>query len=303
MGNFRTKKNKRQQTGRNVGTFPKSPFSRELREARELIAAGDTENGLAALNQLAANTRNPVRRAKILLAIGDSESRHSRHHEAHASFAKASLFASQAADVDLTLAAGIGMIRSLLRSLRSAEAMTAAAQLLSDLEAAEKQFADIQNLTPAELAARGPITVPAQPPRLSVGLTKIATAFIELGHTDEAKSFLLKAIQLSPNGASRARQALAKLALASDQPAVAERYAREALLMGRFQAKTTAAWQFYLDARARQNLVPILEADVFASFQQHATGRIASSSTLSIARVLRAHGDPAWKEIASEAVA
>jgi tetratricopeptide (TPR) repeat protein len=303
MGNTPNKKNNRLRKRATAKTVPNSPFSRSLREARELIAAGDTENGLAALNQLAASSRNPVRRAKILLSIGESETRHSRHNEAHAAFAKASLYANQAAASDLTLAAGTGMIRSLLRSLRGDEAKAAATQLLADLEAAGKQFADIQNLTPEELAGQGSITVPARPPRLTVGLTKIAIAFMESGLTDEAKSFLLKAIQLSPNGASRARQSLAKLALASDEPGLAERYAREALLMGRFQAKTTAAWQLYLDARARQNLVPILEPDVFAAFQQHAQGRIAAASALSIARSLRAHGDPAWKEIATAALA
>lgn len=303
MGNPPNKKNNRLRKRATAKTVPNSPFSRSLRETKELIAAGDTENGLAALNQLAASSRNPVRRAKILLSIGESQTRHSRHNEAHAAFAKASLYANQAEATDLTLAAGTGMIRSLLRSLRSDEAKAAATQLLADLEAAGKKFADIQNLTPEQLAEQGSITVPARPPRLTVGLTKIATAFMESGLTDEAKSFLLKAIQLSPNGASRARQSLAKLALASDEPALAERYAREALLMGRFQAKTTAAWPLYLDARARQNLVPILEPDVFAAFQQHATGRIASASTLSIARALRAHGDPSWKEIATTALA
>jgi tetratricopeptide (TPR) repeat protein len=299
MGNTPKKKTNRLRKRTTAKTAPNSPFSKSLRDARELIAAGDTENGLAALNQLAAGSRNPVRRAKILLSIGESETRHSRHNEAHAAYSKASLFANQAADADLTLAAGTGMIRSLLRSLRSDEAKAAATQLLADLEAAGKQFSDIQNLTPEQLAKQSSITVPARPPRLTVGLTKIATAFMESGLTDEAKSFLLKAIQLSPNGASRARQSLAKLALASDEPALAERYAREALLMGRFQAKTTAAWQLYLDARARQNLTPILEPDVFAAFKQHAKGRIASASALSIARSLRAHGDPLWKEIAT----
>lgn len=303
MGNPPNKKNNRLRKRATAKNTPNSPFSRSLREAKELIAAGDTENGLAALNQLAASSRNPVRRAKILLSIGESQTRHSRHNEAHAAFTKASQFANQAADADLTLAAGTGIIRSLLRSLRSDEAKAAATQLLADLEAAGKQFADIQNLTPEQLAGQGSITVPARPPRLTVGLTKIATAFMESGLTDEAKSFLLKAIQLSPNGASRARQSLAKLALASDEPELAERYARESLLMGRFQAKTTAAWQLYLDARARQNLVPILEPDVFAAFQQHAQGRIASASALSIARALRAHGDPTWQEIATTALA
>ncbi|MCX8495962.1 MAG: hypothetical protein ORN51_07250, partial [Akkermansiaceae bacterium] len=140
-------------------------------------------------------------------------------------------------------------------------------------------------------------------PRPTVILTKIANAFIESGLTDDARVFLQKAVTLSPNGASRARQSLAKLALASDDPALAERYARESLLMGRFQAKTIPAWQLYLDARARQNLTPLLEPDVFASFQSNATARIASGSLHSIIRLLRTHGDPTWKAIAESAIA
>lgn len=281
-------------------TQPRLAFSKTLREARELIAGDDSAAGLAALNTLAAATRNPARRAKILLIIAESETRLSRHTEALAAFQKASQLAVQATDTELALLAGTGIVRSLLRSLRTDEAKTAAAALLTELAAAEAAFTEIENLTPEQLAAKGQITVPARPPRRTVGLTKIANAFLQSGLTEEAREFLLKAIELSPNGASRARQALAKLALASDQPELAERYAREALLMGRFQAKTIAAWQLYLDARARQSKAPILEPDVLAAFRQHANGRIAAASGLSIVRVLRAHGDPAWKELAAE---
>lgn len=284
-------------------TRPRLAFSQSLREARQLIASDDSAAGLAALNTLAAATRNPARRAKILLTIAESETRHSRHTEALAAFQKASQLAAQAADTDLTLLAGTGIVRSLLRSLRTEEAKAAAATLLTYLASAEAAFAEIQNLTPEQLATKGQIIVPARPPRGTVSLTKIANAFLQSGLTEEARGFLLKAIELSPNGASRARQALARIALASDQPELAERYAREALLMGRFQSKTTAAWPLYLDARARQNRVPILEPDVLASFQRHATGRISAASGLSIVRILRAHGDPAWKNIAAELAA
>lgn len=299
MSNEPKKKRERIGKRKNAKTKAKTAFSQNIREARELIAGSDSAEGLKMLNTLAASTKNPTRRAKILLTIAESETRLSRHTEALAAFQKASRFAAQGADSQLTLLAGTGMVRSLLRSLRIEEAKIAAGTLLADLSAAEKSFENLQNVTPGQLAKQGVITVSARPPRATVCLTKIANAFLQSGLTEEARAFLLKAIQLSPNGASRARQALAKIALASDQPELAERYAREALLMGRFQAKTVAAWQLYLDARARQNLVPILEQDVLASFRQHAKGRIAAASALSITRVLRAHGDPAWKTIAT----
>ncbi len=280
-----------------------SPFSVSLRSARDLIANGKQDEGLTALNQLATTTRNPTRRAKILLIIGASETELSRHAAAAGAFSRAAAFARQATDLDLLLRASAAEIRALLRALRTEDAKKAAATLLAELNQAQQAYEKILALTPAQLAAKGGIQVPAQPPRPTVVLTKIAHAFLESGLTTEAREFLLKAIQLSPNGASRARQSLAKLALAGDDPALAERYAREALLMGRFQAKTIAAWQLYLDARARQNLKPILEPDVLASFQTHAKARIASASLYSISRTLRSHGDPTWKTLARSGIA
>lgn len=299
MASPRIRKNrKRKPTSQSAG----SPFSVSLRAARDLIDGGQQDQALAALNLLANNTRNTTRRAKILLLIGASESGLSRHAAAAVAYSRAAAFARQAADSELLLQCASGEIRSLLRAMRTEDAKAAATTLLAELSQAQQDYEKILTLTPAQFAAQGSIQAPAQPPRPTVVLTKIAHSFLEAGLTTEAQGFLLKAIQAAPNGASRARQCLARLALAGDNPAQAERFAREALLMGRFQAKTTAAWQLYLDARARQNLKPILEPDLLASFQQHAKARVASASIHSISRTLRAHSDPSWKTIAQSAL-
>ncbi len=277
-------------------------FSTSLRACRDLIADGKHEDALTALNQLAGHTRNPNRRGKILLLTAESEAALSRHPAAAAAYARSRAFAKQAENPNLLLSAASGEIRSLLLAMRTPEAKTAAATLLAEFATAQQAHDKIASLSPAQLAARGSVHVPPQPPRATVVLTKIATSFIQAGLTEDARIFLNKAIQLAPNGASRARQSLAKLALAADEPAIAERYARESILMGRFQAKTIAAWQLYLDARARQNLSPILEADVFAALNLHAKGRIASASLHSIARTLRTHGDSTWKQLAQAAI-
>jgi hypothetical protein len=72
--------------------------------------------------------------------------------------------------------------------------------------------------------------------------------------------------------------------------------------MGRFQAKTTAAWPLYLNARARQNLSPILEPDILAAYRTHAKGRTAATSLYQIVGTLRAHADPTWKTLAEAAI-
>ena len=66
------------------------------------------------------------------------------------------------------------------------------------------------------------------------------------------------------NGAARARQTLARIALGSDDPATTERYARESLQMGRFKAKTVASWRLLVAARGRQDKRP-LDADLVES--------------------------------------
>jgi tetratricopeptide (TPR) repeat protein len=292
-------KKRKRKTGTNN---PTAGFSGSLRVARDLVTSGKQAEGLTALNELAAVTKNPTRLGKILTIVGESQASLSRHTEACAAFTKAAQYANQAQDYDLLLRAGYGQVRSLLRCPRIAEAKTAASQLIADLNTADQAIQAIANLSSAQLASQGNVTLPARPPRSTVVLTKIGNAFYESGLTDEAKAFYTQAIQISPNGASRARQNLAKLALASDNPALAERYARESLLMGRFQAKTVAAWQLYLDARARQNLVPILEPDVLGAFKTNTKDRIAGASLLSIVRVLRAHSDPTWKTVAQSAI-
>lgn len=280
-----------------------SSFSKSLRSVRDLLHAGKTEEGLSRLNKLANSSRNPATKGRIAAMIAVSESRLSRHHEARAAFARTSALGRQSGDLDLVVQGGIGEVRSLLRSLRLEEANASAQELIIHLEDRQQSFEQIASLSPLELETRGIVDIPARPPRLPVVLTKLATAYVESGHTAEAREFLQKAIKLSPNGASRARQMLAKLALAADQPELAERYAREALQMGRFQAKTIAAWQLYLDGRARQGLKPILEPLLFESLSAHAADRIYAASCLSISRVLRAHGDSYWKKVAAAALA
>jgi tetratricopeptide (TPR) repeat protein len=299
LGQYTNVKNKRK-TGTNGNL---KGFSASLCAARNLVNSGKHAEGLAALNQLAVVTRNPTRLGKILTIIGESEARLSRHSEACIAFSKATQYANQGKDYDLLLRAGHGSIRSLLRSSRSADATAIANLLIIELQKADQDVQDISNLSPAQLAAKGYVTLPSRPPRSTVVLTKIGNAYSESGLILEAKKFYRQATQLSPNGASRARQKLAAIALAEDNPVLAERFAREALLMGRFQAKTIEAWQLYLDARARQNFSPLMEQDVFAAFKQNAKGRVAAASILSIVRVLRAHDDSFWKILSFEAVA
>ena len=209
-------------------------------------------------------------------------------------------YARQAQDLQNVLKAGIGAIRCALRSLQTAEALQMTEKLIEEIKMANQSLDQLAQLTPDQLRKQGVVAVPARPPRLSVALTKLGQAFMEAGETATAMMLLNKVTTQAPNGGARARQSLARLALAADNPELAERHARESLQMGRFQAKTVVAWEQYLIARARLGKTPILENDLWASFQANAKGRILARSTLIVVQVLRAYGDSAWKNLARE---
>jgi len=281
-------------------TNPASPFARSLREARNLLRSGDKEAGYAQLNQLAASTKNPQRRGKISLCIGEDQFLANQYQQSARTFEVAMTYARQAQDLQNVLKAGIGSIRCALRSLQTAEALQMAEKLIEEIKIANQSLDQLSQMTPDQLRNQGVVAVPARPPRLSVALTKLGQAFMEAGETATAVMLLKKVTTQAPNGGARARQSLARLALAADNPELAERHARESLQMGRFQAKTVVAWEQDLIARARLGKTPILENDLWASFQANSKGRVLARSTLIVVQVLRAYGDSSWKNLARE---
>jgi hypothetical protein len=60
---------------RNAFTTQPTGFSKSLGAARNLISLGQNDQGLAVLNQLATTTKNPKRRAKILMLVGESQAK------------------------------------------------------------------------------------------------------------------------------------------------------------------------------------------------------------------------------------
>jgi tetratricopeptide (TPR) repeat protein len=271
--------------------------------ARDLIFKGDTEQGLAELDLLAANTADDRIKAKILVLVGESESRLARYPEAIEVYSRAATLARGVSAHDELVKSMLGIVRSHLLLMQPLEARVVAVDLLDEVIVLNQDFEGLLLLTPEEIEGQQtPQVVPARPPRTPVVLTKIAGAFLDHGYVDDAKSFYHQAVVHSPNGASRARQALARIALASDEPETAERYARESLMMGRFQVKTISAWNLLIQARARRKLNPILDLEVYEAFRMHAVGLYASNALYQIAKALRVHGDPMWLEIAELAI-
>ena len=280
-------------------TKPKDGFSAALGSSRDQLHAGQREEGMRALNELAAGTRNPRRKGRITALLAEDQFAAGKHGAATVAFGRALAYGKQAEDYELVLRAGIGLIRSELRLSHHEAARQAVSELIADLDAANQAVAKLEQLDPAQLKQQGVIEVPARPPRLSVTLTKAAQAFLEGGDSASAKLLLDKVVIQAPNGGARARQLLARLALAGDDLAQAENHARESLQMGRFQAKTIAAWELYLGARGRQGCRPLLEPRIWQAFQANAKGRVLARGTLQAIRALRTYGDGEWVSLAN----
>ena len=153
--------------------------------------------------------------------------------------------------------------------------------------------------TTEQLEEGGPLRIGPRPVRPSVVLTRLGNLFLEEGHMDTARHFYQQAVLISPRGATRARQGMATVCMAATEDAEAEQYAREALQMGKFQAKTICCWETLIAARAKQGKA-LLDPELFTSLQINQQGPVLARAMLAIVKALRAYGDLRWKQIAEE---
>ena len=191
----------------------------------------------------------------------------------------------------------MGEIRALLSAVRPEEALVCADEVW---KRARQYHADLEaqmSTTNQELRKGGKIRVAKRPIRPSVILSGLGNAFLDEGYINSARDFYQQAVLTSPNGASRARQGLAQIALAEDRNSDAEQYARESIQMGKFQAKTVAAWPMSVGARFKQGKNP-LDEELFTSLNLNRDGRVRARAVHAIVKALRAHGDERWQKIA-----
>jgi len=149
-----------------------------LMAARDLIFKGDTEQGLAELDLLAANTADDRIKAKILVLVGESESRLARYPEAIEVYSRAATLARGVSAHDELVKSMLGIVRSHLLLMQPLEARVVAVDLLDEVIVLNQDFEGLLLLTPEEIEGQQtPQVVPARPPRTPVVLTKIAGAF------------------------------------------------------------------------------------------------------------------------------
>lgn len=275
----------RQQESRKEGV-------KELAAAARLIRQGETAPALRGLDRLAEKAKTVELRGKILGLVGDAAIRQGDYTRA----AKAFEGAGQLAEYSMrSLRAALGQLRVLLSEGnfdRSAE--FARGMIDSAIESERKEREHL-----AKWNGRDSLVVLERVQRPSVVATRIASAFLRAGAPEMAATFLRRALELQPNGATRARILLASLAFRNRDYATAERHASEALDIGRYGAKTLSAWGLLLNSQAHLGILsPTWTA---------LSGRLKSAPTTVRARAvfeamkaLRSRGDLRWREYASE---
>lgn len=268
-------------------------FSRGLSYANVAHGRGDPVAALQQLDAMAAGGQDAPGKARLVAMTGDVLAGLGRLDEALAAFARAGALAADASQPEVEVRAALGEIRAALAMLDEQRARATADRTWNRMRTSSAAMDQAIDLTPAQLARVGQIAVGPRPPRASVVAHRIGTAFLQAGLAEDATEWFRRAVVATPNGAARARQTLARIALGSDDPATTERYARESLQMGRFKAKTVASWRLLVAARGRQDKRP-LDADLVESLFQTCKGPVRARAVLELTRALRAYRDPDW---------
>ena len=194
----------------------KTVLSSTLRQIGEDIQERGYAVGLSKANQALADPgMTEHKRSRVLALVADSEFRRGR-------FVEAAKIQLQAATENLDhavlwLRPHIGHVRALLKVPDVPQAAMMARHAIAVAETKMADFNEQVRVAGKAVAANDAVAVPPVPPRVSVVATRMGQLFLQEGEPEAAEEFFLKAIQSTRGGANRARQGMAKIALAKGE--------------------------------------------------------------------------------------
>ena len=252
----------------------------------------------AALAKINAELGNPdltdPDTSRLLAMVGDSEFKRGRYAEAAAAYLDAGCLG--VGHATLWLRPLLGHVRSLLKIPDVDAALTMAQQAVGMGVSKMAAFDEQVRLVKQEFAANGAAQVPRLPQRVSVVATKMGYLFLEEGEPEAAAGFFNFAVDHSKHGACRARQGLAKIALARGAHGEAIGLATESIRIGGFKAKTLSSWPILISARNQLGGRRI--SDRLVRGLALAPAAVRSRAVLAIVRELRKNDMRQWREIA-----
>ena len=230
----------------------------------------------------------------MLAMVADSEFKRGRYAEA--AQIQLRVAGDTIDDSTLWLRAFIGEIRALLKVPDVGQAIMMANHAIGVAEVKMADFDKKVRLANQAVETGGSVEVPPLPPRVSVVATRMGYLFLQEGEPEAAEEFFNRAIEKSKGRANRARQGLAKIALAKGEFRKAISVASDAIRLGGYKAKTLEAWQTVISARRQmggwkisERLIKGLEA---------APAGLRARAVLTIVRELRKSDMRQWWDVA-----
>jgi tetratricopeptide (TPR) repeat protein len=269
------------------------PWSTELADIRDLIQTGGHTEAMKRLDALASRADRRDVRAKILNQVGLSQERRGKMTEASRIFDKAHDEAKF--EIRGWLQPCLCRLRVLLKDVQLREAHTLAESIWNKTSGQDREEKDVYERLERDLRNQGRTRVRQRPVRASVVGYRIGQAFLEEGESQAAELFFLRAVKINPHGASRARQSLAEIALRRGDGIAATQRAAEALILGKFQAKTVSAWPLYLRGLKLTGQTKV-DARLMTALAR-AKPDIRARCVLAMSREMRRLDLPEWKKL------
>lgn len=265
-----------------------------LREISDLVARRRYADALGRANEELALGASAQEKARIVSLVGDSEFKRGAFDRAAEIYLQAATLTQ--AHHDLWLRPLVGHIRALLKDIRLDDAVRMARHAI---EVAKQKWAGFEAQVRAanrRVANGDSVEVPLPPPRVSVVATRLGYLFLNDGELVAAKEFFDAALDSNPKGACRARQGLAQIALASDEPVKAAQLAAQSIRVGEYGVKTLSAWPILISAHRKMGAQRIGEGLLAGLQTARASARVRA--TLIIVQELRKSSMPQWRQIA-----
>ncbi|MGB4241130.1 MAG: hypothetical protein WBK37_07540, partial [Kiritimatiellia bacterium] len=274
----------------------RAAFSKTLREIGDDIHRGKTAAGLAKANQaLTHSGLDRPRQARVLALVADSEFMRGRFDEA--AQIQLRVASDTIDDPTLWLRAYIGEVLALLKSPNVEGALMMAWHAVEVAQTKMTDFDEQVRLARQIVEDGGAVEVPPVPVRVSVVATRMGYLFLQEGEPEAAEEFFNRAIASSKGGANKARQGLAKIALARGEFGKAINMASDAIRCGGYKVKTLDAWKTLISAR-RQLCGWKIRERLIAGLDTVPAG-LRARAILTIVRELRKNDMRQWREVAA----
>lgn len=273
----------------------RSELSSALRQIGDSVQRGRHAVGLAKADAVLGGTGlSKEERARVVAMVADSEFKRGRFDEA--AQIQLRVAADTIEDPALWLRAYIGEVLALLKSPNVEDALMMARHAVEVAETKMTDFDELVRLAKQAVEDGGTVEVPPVPVRVSVVATRMGYLFLQEGEPEAAEEFFNRAIASTKGGANKARQGLAKIALARGEFGKAINMASDAIRRGGYKVKTLDAWKTLISAR-RQLCGWKIRERLIAGLDTVPAG-LRARTILTIVRELRKNDMRQWRDVA-----